>query len=1459
MTKAPRYLARTPLFAHLLALTLGIVMGRTAMEPLAYAGEATGETTAEAAIENADESDATTAKVAVPTAPAPASDPDATPKTEPTPGPTPGSTPKRPTPPTKVLLEREAMLTAAAKVTRESHPNADSVIVGRAHHVTYKPDGTYVQWNEGYVKILTDKARADHAVLSSWFTIPYQYAEDCTIPVIEIIKPDGAVKAIDAEKAGKVVNNNSSMGSNIISPNDKVRRVPLPGLEVGDVLHYNMFDRVVQPRMRDSFNDHFGFEGGSPILYAEATVVAPAERPLRSIAVKGRVGDTLTAIPPESEKGAITYRWIAKDVPQYYPEPKMPPAYMVAQRVLVSTSPDWPSVSRWYWNLSEPHFKDTPAMREMVAKLVEGKKTREEKIAAIFRWVSQEVRYLGITMESEAPGYEPHDVDITFEKRHGVCRDKAALLAVMLRIGGFEAFPVLIHNGYRKDAEVPQPYFNHAITGVREPDGSIRLMDATDENTKRILPAYLNDKSYLVASPEGDPLRVSPIIPAEENLVRIETAGRIDDQGNLVAESTLHFDGINDNIYRGYFARRKPAERKRYFEGVIKDVAAGARLVDYALEPADMNDTAKPLVAHLRFQAENVLIRDDEGGDAVAMLPVPRLGTRVGMVNWILGETGLEERRFPLVTNVACGVLESLKLELPESLGKVVSMPVYKPVDNETLAWKQSLAPVGDTLLGESEFQLKVTEFSPKQYAGLKKTLERIEYNQRRMPILAVTPRPKAIESRLVDEGVDALVLERTLEYDLSGPQAWTVTDQVRKRILTYAGKKRYSEIKIYYNPEWETVRVDRAAVTLPSGQVVTISDKEINELDQGWAGKAPRYPVGKILVVSLPSVEEGAVLDYQITRVVKDRPFFALRQSLAGFEPILRKTIRVRAPKGVTLHHELLRPDNDALREARIQASDGEHPEGGHEYTWTAENVRPVKRERRLPPLYAMAPTVFASTTDDWTVLAEGIEKALAPALRDQAEAAAKGKALAATAPSREAGVRAIRDFVATAIANAGPALDELPWSHFSPADQTLADGYGNGADRAILLHAMLHGAGYKPRIVLASQSPRVESLIQPLLASPDWRLFTTMLVAVPLGSKTIHLGDTDQYAPLGGARHAWRLGMDLEARSLGPIAVEPSFEDRTQYDFVIRLRDNGDATIRQTRWYGGMDYARMNKLFAEMPPEKAKRYFQEAVAKVSQGASLVGKPLVDFENYPGRVEFEVQVERYAVLDERFLYLGLPRTLDGLFWLRSDTRENPLDFDERRQHRITTLVALPDTFRVPRIVPPKLTWDAPANAGRVAVRRGLFTPDGPGSGDLALADTRGKDLVGLLRDGHHVLSIVQSAELNPALFPAGDYPALLEVESRLGHRAARTILLSAREPSVALRLTVAASGMRFGDRPLARDALGKALAEARLKQPGARLEVTADGAVPAERMETILKVAREAGFTKIKVQPPTP
>ena len=219
---------------------------------------------------------------------------------------------------------------------------------------------------------------------------------------------------------------------------------------------------------------------------------------------------------------------------------------------------------------------------------------------------------MGITLEKDAPGYEPHDITLTFNNRHGVCRDKAGLLVAMLRMADIDAYPVLIDTGPLKDAEYPLPYFNHAITAVRRKSGEYIFMDSTNETTKELFPAYLCHRSIIIGTPEGEDLRISPITPAEKNMMEITTNLYIDDKGDLTGESFFKFNGYNDNSYRATMARRTPEKQREFFESIVKNIAPGTRLIDMELKPADVSDTSVPLRFHHDRQRQGLHAQDSE-------------------------------------------------------------------------------------------------------------------------------------------------------------------------------------------------------------------------------------------------------------------------------------------------------------------------------------------------------------------------------------------------------------------------------------------------------------------------------------------------------------------------------------------------------------------------------------------------------------------------------------------------------------------------------------------------------------------------------------------------------------------------------------------------------------------------------------------------------------------------------
>lgn len=1228
------------------------------------------------------------------------------------------------------LLDRAATLQAAQEVTPAKYPDADDVLVDDLIRVRYEADGTAVTTDETWTKVLTEKGRRDNQKLSLHFHQVYSAA---AVDLLEVIKPDGTAVPIDVAKLSRVMTERGQMGSNIYDPNSKVLEVGIPGLAVGDVVHYRSVQRIVKPRVPKTWSDYNTFESTSPIRHLTYEVSAPKELPLKSLALKDAVPGTVT--PSQSEEGGrLLYRWDVRDVPQMHEEPSMPPTYTCVQRLLVSTIGDWSEISRWYWSISQPHLQPTDGMKQTVADLAKGLDDRQKKIEAVFQYVSQKVRYMGLTLEKDAPGYEPHDVCVTFDNKYGVCRDKAALLVAMLRLAEVEAYPVLIHSGPKKDAEAPQPYFNHAIVAARGAEGAWLLMDPTDENTRELLPAYLSNLSYLVATPEGDSLRTSPIAPATENLMRIDTAGKLNAAGDLSAQSTLRFDGINDNAYRDYFSKMQPEERRAIFEGLARRVVAGARLTEYDLQPADLMDTTAPLTVRLRFEARNVPITDGE----VVLLPLPRVGTRIGIVNFLLGATGLDQRKYPLVTRIACGVQETLTLET-EGLGAAIALPKYETVETDAVRVSVSLAREGNTLKRTEQFLLKEVEFTPAQYATLKDALKAMEFNERQKALFAVSR----------TEG-DVRILADTTACDLADAHTWTETRTVKMQVLTYAGKKKRSELKMNYNPAWEELTLESATVTAPDGTVKAVQPQEQNLMDAAWVGSAPRYPAGKTLVASLPGVEIGSVIEYRIRRVCKDRPFFALRESFRGSDPVDARTLRIQAPEKLALRVKPLFAD--ALRMQERTA------DGVTRREWTAPAQAAVKPEMLLPPSWAFTPTVCVSA-GDWKAYGESVGRALAAAADTADEAGRRARQLTADLRDRAARIVVIRDFVARGIRAAGPGLSDLPLSALTPADRTLADGYGNSADRAVLLFAMLKAAGFRPSFVLASGAPAVENVEHPMAACPHAGDFDAVLVRVRLDDKDYYLNDTNEYAALGSTAYDGCYGLDLRAGALVTLHALPGMVDRSSVQYHVAIEPIGDAVIRKTTFFYGMAYAEARKKFSEILPEERRRYFQEAVASIAQAATPEGALVTLFGSYPGVEEFTVRVPRYAVRDGQCLYFTLPATLQDLFALRSETRDHPLYWPGPRRVAIGTTLALPAEFADLVLKPAATDWRAPQGAGSVHLRLNATTRQADGLPGLQYY-------------------IEQSADLAPALIPAQEYGEVLRLQQLLSHPKTRTLLL---------------------------------------------------------------------------------
>ena len=1238
----------------------------------------------------------------------------------------------------KGILNKNKVYEASKTITNNAYPNSDDVLLDDYIIEKYNPNGTATVWDDTFIKILTEKGKRDNQTLSLYFTLPYSTVN---LTLLNIIKPDGTVQDIDISKQSRVMINNSQMNSNIYNPNSKILKVNIPDLQIGDIIRYVSHRKQVKARMPNTWSDYSVFENTTPVKHLTLEIISPKTLPLKKINLLAKVKNSVSyTSATDKETATTTHKWEVKDVPRMFPEPNMPPVYSVVQRLLVSTVADWETISKWYWNLCLPHINaTTPEMKEKVAQLIKGKKTDIEKIETIYYYVAQKIRYMGITTEKDAPGYEPHDVNITFDNKYGVCRDKAALLVAMLRIAGFKSYPVLIMVGPKMDKEVPMINFNHAITCVELTPGHYTLMDPTNENSKQLLPSYLCDKSYLVAKPNGETLRTTPIIPVDKNLMDIITDGQLDNSGKLTAKVQLNFEGINDNAYRGLFATLTPEDRQLFFEKVLRKILPTAKLITLTISPENMHDTSESLSVNIGYEAEKILVKENY----TAMLPLPWFGKTVGIINYVIREAGLKKRKYPLETSTTCGYKEKFNIKFTNKHLKFKSIPDFTDVKTDTITYKQKLKYADRTLKGTGEFLLKVVELSPKQYLSFKNTLKDLEINRKKMPILSFTnqssDRPDTISE------TDAIIIDNRTEIILKDVHTWTENNYTKMKILSYPGKKENSEIKIPYNPIWESVKIEKAVVTGKDGGKQEISKDEMNIMDAPWTGSAPRYPAGKILVLNLPGVEIGSTIEIQATSHVKDKPFFSDIKSFRTINPIEKMRYKISVPKDIKL--KITRKNLDGILEKTTESSENII------YEWKAKDQKSLKKESSLPPAWTFIPTIILST-GDWKTYSDQLNKKFIDAAKTTPEISSLAKKLITGQKSNEDKITAIRNYVAKNIREAGPFFTDIPLDSITPALRTISDGYGNNADQAIVLFSILKAAELSPEVILSSDYPaNIKIITKPIMESPQLNFFNEVLVTVKtVNDNTVYLNDTDEYSILGATANEYNIGLNLNTATAVTIKPLKNKSNKMLLDYQIKLDDNGDATLDITKKYYGNYFGLFNKQFSEQRPEERDRYYQSAVAMVSQSAEPLSKLVSNFKSYPGIEKFSVKVLDFCTINNSYYYFKIPLNLNGVFNLGKDKRFYPYYRNARSNFLHKYSVQLPEKFSREIITPQEEKFILPNNSGKIELK------------PLSVATKIWNEIVNI--------------DIQPSIYTPEQYNEILRMDQKISSPSTHTILL---------------------------------------------------------------------------------
>jgi hypothetical protein len=504
------------------------------------------------------------------------------------------------------------------RITAEQYPDANAVIVFDSTLITLRADGRNVTREHRLVKILTEQGKQQFA--TSWDEYCQTYSK-VEVRLARVITPQGNVVNVPKKD---IVDVPVPLweGSKFIMPNVRVKSIQFPGLEIGSTVEWSTDDITHNPVMDGHFDAEELYESFEPQISKATTISAPTSMKFCWLVKNGNVD---TSFATRGNRQTMT--WSVHDVPKIVYEPMMPYYPEGMTRLLVCTQPDWQTWSKWYYKLCSTQYDVDSALGAEIDALTAGAETEDAKVRALYNFVDAKVRYVETSYSGKKAGYQPEKISLTYAKRYGVCRDKAALLVGMLRHAGIDAYITLTNPGSQTDKELPVDQFNHATVAVKRPDGLLYYLDPTVENSRQYLAGFEMNRGVLVATENGDDLRFTPMVPADSNLLDVRVADTLSQGGSLSGTITVTPAGVQEFRWRSTFIWQPPEQQKQTLERYLRIFGPGARLDTVTM--SDPHDLNVPLHAQLHFTVADF-----------ATVLKPKTGNRKPTIRFTLPKAG---------------------------------------------------------------------------------------------------------------------------------------------------------------------------------------------------------------------------------------------------------------------------------------------------------------------------------------------------------------------------------------------------------------------------------------------------------------------------------------------------------------------------------------------------------------------------------------------------------------------------------------------------------------------------------------------------------------------------------------------------------------------------------------------------------------------------------------------------
>ncbi|MFZ1085616.1 MAG: DUF3857 domain-containing protein [Terracidiphilus sp.] len=477
---------------------------------------------------------------------------------------------------------------AAAKVTAERFAEATILFERDAYTIDGQGRVTY---RHSMIWRIETKAGVDDWTETSERWEPW-YQKRPEIHA-RVIAPDGKVVQLDQKT---ITDGPASEDAEDTYTDARIRKAPLPGLTIGAIVEEETVLEDKSPFFTGGGIYRDFFSRNVPIVHSELVVDAAKELKLQY-----RAHLLPNIVITDQERGGARHLKFAQGFQQAYvnSDIKLATHNYSVPMVEFSTGDSWASVASSYRQLAEPQI-DPEKVKAMLP--TEASANRMERIQRIVSRLHKEVRYTGLEFGQAA--LQPQTATEVLKRHYGDCKDKAALLAAMLRADGIAAYLALLDAGTGVDVTPELPgmnQFNHAIVYLPADGKGNEAMwiDATAEFAEvGTLPSMDQGRLALVIAERTTELTMTPE-PASggDQLTELRNVDLTEYGPAHITETSLTHGEI-DEIYRADFGGAETREKNVNLETYAKNHYLAKALS--SVEHGDGHDFSKPF--HLKLE-----------------------------------------------------------------------------------------------------------------------------------------------------------------------------------------------------------------------------------------------------------------------------------------------------------------------------------------------------------------------------------------------------------------------------------------------------------------------------------------------------------------------------------------------------------------------------------------------------------------------------------------------------------------------------------------------------------------------------------------------------------------------------------------------------------------------------------------------------------------------------------------